>query len=228
MKTILLLKTLENYPVFTESDVAKLENKNQPYARTLLYRLQKKGYIKRIERGKYTCHNDLMIVASYILTPSYISLWSAFKYYNLTQQQPQTISIISKKPHKDIIINNTKIKFNVTKHFFGYKKERYRDFDIFVAEKEKAIIDALLFKMPIQDIAESIIDESINYKKLVAYAKKTENHSLIKRLGYILQNKKGGSYGLKAFDNNYILLDYFHKKIGKKNKEWKLIVNNKL
>ena len=227
MKTILLLKTLEKYPIFTESDIAKLENKSNAYARTILYRLQKKGYIQRIEKGKYSLHNDLMVPASYIITPSYISLWTAFRYYNLTQQQPQTISIISKKSHKDIIINNARIKFNITKHFFGYKKERYRDFDIFIAEKEKAIIDALLFKLPIEYIIEAITDE-IDYKKLAEYAKKTKNKSLIKRLGYILKIKKGNSYGLKALDNNYILLDYFQKKTGKKDKEWKLIINNKL
>lgn len=115
--------------------------------------------------------------------------------------------------------------FFKTKHIFGYKKERYEDFDIFIAEREKAIIDALLFHLPLEDIAHAMEDKEINLKKLAEYSKKIGNISLMKRLGYILEKKKNNSYGLKALDNNYIPLDYSSKKKGKKDRKWKLIIN---
>ncbi len=228
MKTINLLKKLEKYPLFTENDIVKIINKSSKYVRTLLYRLNKDNLIKRIEKGKYTIYNDPIIFASYASIPSYLSLWTALRYYNMTQQQPYGIFVVSNAPKKSINFQDTQIIFKTTKHLFGYKKERYSDFDIFIADREKAIIDSMIFKLPLEDIIKALDNKELNFEKLSEYAKKTKNMSLIKRLGYILKNKRGSSYGLKPWDNNYIFLDYLGKKKGKKNAKWKLIVNCEL
>ncbi|MBI2106680.1 hypothetical protein HYT57_01735 [Candidatus Woesearchaeota archaeon] len=227
MKTIHLLKRLERLPLFTENDIAKLTNKGPKYVRTLLYRINKEGLIRRIEKGKYTTHHNEMIFASYITKPSYLSLWTAFRYYNMTQQQPFNIFIMSPVSKKPVKVGDTEIKFSKTKHMFGYIKERYADFDIFIADREKAIIDALLFRLPLEDVFEAITSET-RFEKLAEYAKRTKNISLIKRLGYMLHKKTGNSYGLKALDNNWILLDYLGKKKGKKERNWKIIINAEL
>lgn len=224
MKTIYLLKKLERFPLFSENDVAKIINKSPKYVRTLLYRLNKQNLIKRIEKGKYTVHEDPLIFTSHIIIPSYISLWTALRYHNMTQQQPTSFFVLSRAKRKNI--KDLNIIFASAKHMFGYKKERYSDFDIFMAEPEKAIIDSLLFKIPIQDINFALGNKKLNFEKLSDYAKKTKNKSLVKRMGYLLEKKKNSSYGLKALDHNYILLDYLGKKKGKKDKKWKLIINN--
>ena len=100
MKTINLLKKLETYPLFTENDAAKIVNKSAKYIRTLLYRLHKQGLINRIEKGKYTLYHDAMIFASYLATPSYLGLWTALRHYNMIQQQPLGIFIVSSIPKK--------------------------------------------------------------------------------------------------------------------------------
>lgn len=224
MKTIHLLKRLERFPLFTESDVAKIINKSPKYVRTLLYRLKKQSLIQRIERGKYTIHEDPLIFASHIAIPSYLSLWTALRYYSMTQQQPTSFFVLSPIKRKDI--KELNINFLSTKHMFGYKKERYSDFDIFIADPEKTIIDSLLFKVPLEDIDIALDEGNIDFKKLSEYAKKTKNKSLMKRLGYLLEKKKNKSYGIKALDRNYVLLDYLGKKKGKKDKKWRLIINN--
>lgn len=226
MKSIYLLKRLERFPLFTENDVAKVINKNHKYVRTLLHRFHKGNLINRVERGKYTLHEDPLIFASHIVIPSYLSLWTALRYYNMTQQHPKSFFVLSPVKRKDI--KKLNIHFLSTKHLFGYKKERYSDFDIFIADPEKTIIDALLFKIPIEDIDFALENENLDFKKISMYAKKTKNKSLIKRLGYILEKKKNNSYGLKALDNNYVLLDYHENKMGKKNKKWKLIINKEI
>lgn len=223
MKVLSLLKKLERFPLFTENDVAKITNKNHQYVRTLLYRLNKREIIYRIEKGKYTIYEDPLIFASYIITPSYLSLWTALRYYNMTQQQPTSFFVVCPLKRKNI--PGKKISFTTTKHLFGYKKERYSDFDIFIADPEKTIIDSLLFKVPIEDVDIALETEGLNFERLSKYAKKTGNKSLIKRLGYLLEKKLNDSYGLKALDNNYILLNYLGKNKGKKDKKWKLIVN---
>lgn len=222
MNTILLLKQLDLYPVFTEKDLIKITKTTKKYARTLLSRLQKKGYIYRLERGKYSLYDDPLVFASHLRKDSYLSLWTALRYHNLTQQQPQNIFVMVKVPKRKIILPNTTINFTVTKHLWGYKAERYRDFDILVAEPEKAIIDSLLARFPIEYVGEAI-ELCQAPQKLAEYAKKTKNHSLIKRMGYLLEKYKQNSYGLKPLDYNYISLDYTQKE-GEKNKKWRLIL----
>ena len=142
------------------------------------------------------------------------------------------MGLFGKKPltcqKKSIKLHNTEIIFVYSKHLFGYKKERYDDFDIFMSEREKALVDSLLFKIPLSYINQALDDEEMDFKKLSEYAIKTKNKSLIKRLGYMLETEKGSSFGLKAMDNNYVRLDYLGNKKGKKNRKWKLIINIKL
>ncbi len=222
MNAILLLKQLDLYPIFTEKDVLKITKTTKKYARTLLSRLVKKKYIYRIERGKYSLYDDPLIFASHLAKPAYLSLWTALRYHNLTQQQPQNIFVMVKSAKRKITLPNATINFIVTKHFLGYKTERYRDFDIFMAEPEKAIIDSFLARLPIEYIIEAI-ELNKNPQKIARYAKKTKNSSLIKRVGYLLEKYKQNSYGLKPLDYNYIHLDYTYKN-GKKDKKWRLIL----
>jgi len=227
VKTMNLIKILENYPLFRENDVAKIVNKKPEYVKTLLYRLKEKKIIYRIERGKYTCHDDVLLFASYVCVPSYISLWTAIRYYNLTEQLPKTIFVIVPKSRKSLKFLDISIEFIKTKYFFGFKKDRYRDFDIFIAEPEKAVIDSLLSKkIPLDEIEKVIKTKQLDTKKLLNYATKTKNKSLIKRLGFILEENNIKCEGLKGFvDANYVLLDLMLNKTGKKNEKWRIIDN---
>ncbi|MBI5064844.1 hypothetical protein HZA97_01280 [Candidatus Woesearchaeota archaeon] len=225
MRKIKLIKILEMYSLFGENIVAKMVNKNSQYVKRLLHNLAKEELIYRIERGKYTCQKDVMSFASNIKIPAYISLWTALKHHNLIQQQPFDIFVMTKSYKRSINFNGIWIRFIVTKHMFGYKKERYHDFDIFIAEKEKAIIDCMLYKIPLEEVTNVLKTKEIDCKKLALYAKMTKNKSLIKRLGYLLEKIKKSTFGLKALDNNYIHLDYSNKRKGIKNKRWKLIIN---
>ncbi len=228
MKTIQLLKRVERLPLFSVNDMAKIVNKSPKYIRTLLYRLHKNGLIRRVENGKYTLYEDPMVFSSHIVLPSYLSLWTALRYYNMTEQQPYSVFVMVSSPKKSLAFAKTRIRFFSTKYMFGYKKERYNDVDIFMAEREKAIIDSLLFRIPIADIKTALESEEVDLKKLSEYAQRTASISLMKRLGYLLETLKGSPYGLKALDNNYVRFDYLAKKRGEKNKKWKLIINVEL
>lgn len=129
-------------------------------------------------------------------------------------------------PRKKIVLGNTTIFFVKSKHLFGYSKQRYNDRDIFMAEPEKAIVDCLLHKVPLDYVREALEGENINYAKLAEHAQRTKNISLIKRLGYLLEQKTGNYFGLKAGDNNYIPLNYHLKKKGTHDQKWKLILND--
>ena len=229
MKTIELLKILQDYPLFTENDLAKILDKSPEYIKTLLYRLRKQRLIYRIERGKYSIYEDILVFASYIYMPSYISLWTALRYYNLTEQLPRTIFVMIPKSRKSLKFKNTSIEFIKTKYFFGFRKERYSNFDIFMAEPEKALIDSLLSKkVPFDVIIKAIKTKQVNIKKLTNYAIEIKNKTLIKRLGFFLEENNLECEKLKKFiDNNYIILDFALRRKGKKNKKWRIIDNRK-
>lgn len=234
MKKFNLIKNLEKYPVFGLKAVKELIEKDSHYAKLVLYRLKKDELIFEIEKNKYTTNKDSLIIASNIIWPCYISGWSALRYYNLTEQLPQVISVITTRTRKkrEISFNNTKILFIKIKpkYFFGYKKEVYQNFNIFIAEKEKALLDSALFKkVSFSEIYNIIKDNinDINIDLLVHYSIKIKNKALIKRIGFLLDKLHKDKYTRlrKFIDYKYVPLDYTLKSKGKKDKKWKVIDN---
>jgi len=174
-----------------------------------------------------------MIIASNIIWPSYISFWSALRYHNLTNQLPQCISVITTRARKkrEIIFDHRKIIFTRVKpkYFFGFRKERYQNFDIFIAEPEKALIDSVLFKkISFTEISEMIKEnmDEIDVDLLMKYMIRIENKALIKRFGYLLEKLGVECKILRKFiDLKYVVLDYKLPSEGRKNKRWRIIEN---
>ena len=153
----------QNRRVFILQDAIRVINKEEKYTSLFLSRLVKNGFIKRIEKGKYyIVGTDIYTIASNIIYPSYISLFSALKYYGATTQnivQMDVISTIRHKPIEDI--EGYRINFIVLKRDMMFGFYRNKETGAFVAYIEKAIIDSLLFKNP----SFSYIEESINLLK---------------------------------------------------------------
>jgi len=237
MKKINLLRELEGYAVFNNKIVREITHKDGSYVKVLVYRLKKEGLIMEIEKNKYTMQKDLLIIASNMVWPCYLSCWTALRYYNLTEQLPQNIFVISPRARKTrkVDFNNNRILFIKIKpnYFFGFKKESYDGFTIFIAEKEKALIDAVLLKkISFSEIC-SIVKQhvnDINHRLLIDYLKKIKNKSLIKRFGLLLDSCNFDFHNeLKKFINApYIPLDYCVAVKGRKNKKWKIVENVKL
>jgi len=170
-------KALQNYPVFTVRDLSSLLNKKMDYAYLQAYRWKKQRLIHEIEKGKYTLEEDPFLISSWIVWPSYISGWAALHYYHLTEQLPFTIQVITTRKRKKKVLDygNAKIRFATVKSsfFLGFQRVIYQQKEIFIAEKEKALIDALATKK--MSLAESIEiikvnKRKINFRKLLSYA----------------------------------------------------------
>jgi len=236
MKRIELLRKLESYPVFGLKIVKEIIEKDNKYAKLVVHRLKKEKLIFQIEKNKYTTQKDPLVIASNIIWPCYISIWPALRYYNLTEQLPQVINIITTRTRmKKNYFNNVKISFIKVKpkYFFGYKKENYKDFTIFIAEKEKALIDSALFKKISFSEISSIIKnniKNININLFISYLSKIRNKALTKRFGFLFDKLGKDEYNkIKKFiDFKYIPLDYALASEGRKNKKWKIIENVEL
>lgn len=230
MKKIELVKRLGKYPLFTLNDFARITGGSPEYCRVSLYRLKREGLVFRVERGKYTAFDDPMVFASHIVVPSYISFWTALRFYNLTEQLPLDIMVASPKTRKNLEFRGTKIRFFKSRELWGYRKQRYGGFDIFVAEPEKAIVDSLLLRnTPFDEIAKAIFSKGVDEKRLAGYALRTGNGSLAKRLGCLMEAADLDASALaKDLDSNYVPLDWAMGKKGKRIGRWRVIKNRRL
>ena len=173
-----LLAALKRYPVFTVRDIAGVLGKKMNYAYLVAHRLKKAKAIYEIEKGKYSLEEDPFLVASWVVWPSYLSCWAALNYYKLTEQLPFTLQVVTTRKRKRKVISfaNAKIEFIRVKKpaFFGFRRVLYRDKEIFVAEKEKALVDALATrKMTLGEALEIIRSNGrkLNKNKVFAHAR---------------------------------------------------------
>lgn len=237
MKTTSVVKNLEKYAVFDTKVVKSIVKKDVRYVHLFLHRLKKSGDVFEIERDKYTVHRDAFLIASRIAWPSYISMWSALRFYNLTEQIPHSVWVVTTRKRRKNRINfaNTNILFVLTKpkYFFGFKKINFKGFEIFVSEPEKAVIDSILFRRISVSEIFSILKSnlrSFSINRLLSYAVKTNNKALIKRLGFLLDR-----LGLNHYEKlrKYIYhaptpLEYNLPRQGKLNKKWRIVENMKV
>jgi predicted transcriptional regulator of viral defense system len=164
---------------------------------------QDKGYIKKVTRGYYvfsdTEINDsvLHIIANEIYNPSYVSLESAFSYYNLIPEGVYSVTSVSSK--KTIVLKTPFADFNYKKIkpelMFGYKLVDYRGHKFKMAEIEKAVLDYFYINAKIKsdnDFFEmrfnaSAFKESADMEKFYRYLKAFSNKSLEKRIKKFLK-----------------------------------------
>lgn len=236
MKSSEFLQRIEalRKPIFTLSDAAKITGKTRAYLKVYLFRLKKRNLIKEIERGKYTVSFDPLVVASHLTFPSYISFLSAYSYYQMTTQMPKIIYVVSHKPKKTINYENYIIQFIAfsSQRFFGYKREEAGKNVIFIAEKEKVIIDSLYLPRycPLDETFTALQDTALDTAKLIHYARRMDSLIVLKRLGYMLEKRGTDIFKevRKEINTRYDLLNPFLKKTKIKDTKWKLIINEVL
>lgn len=221
-------------PVFTLVDAEQLLDKPRSYIRLYLHRLEKRGLIFRIEKNKYALKkiNPLVIITK-LTKPSYISFFFALYLHHLTTQIPMLVQIVSPVSKKPLTFENYEFEFVKfpPRKIFGYNKQRLGEGYIFLADKEKTLVDCLYLQrggVSISDIITAI--RSCDAKKLMCYAKRMESKALIQRLGYLLElNKVKVPVAFKKLiSKNYVLLNSLLPKKGKKNSKWRIIVNEVL
>ncbi|MCK9293327.1 MAG: hypothetical protein WCY27_04200 [archaeon] len=222
----MILEKLKQLPFFTNKDLKFYYNIKYP--EVYIQRFKNKNKILTIEKGKYTLQDDSLIYSTVIIIPSYLSFLSALNFYGLSTQIPIKHTVAIKHSKKNL--KNIKfIRIN-SKYFFGYLKIKYGDFDLFIASKEKLLLDCLLYQNQIQvsDLF-NLLKSNLDKKKIVDYLSRINNVSLIKRVGYLLELVGIDIY--KFFKNkinnnkSYIKLNKNLNKTNKNSVKWKLNIN---
>lgn len=82
-------------------------------------------------KNAYTTKDNISVIASNIYSPCYISFWYASYFLGYTEQIVNTVHIATTKIKREINFENYRIKFIPINEFFGFKKIRTKDGDIF-------------------------------------------------------------------------------------------------
>lgn len=214
--------------IFKIKDLCLLLKIDKTKAYNTIKSLKKKQIIRKAGKNFFIFNEaNEFIIGQNINYPSYLSFWSALNYYGFSDQTPNNIFFASTKYTKKI--NNFKYVTISKKRFFGYK----RIGELTIAEKEKAIIDSLLFPKysgGLKEITNSLQTgwKEIDIKKLINYAFKVESKAVLRRLGFILEKsnyKKGLKKIKKDIGKGYELLDPSLKRKNNLNKKWLLDIN---
>ncbi len=235
--------------VFSISEASELMGITNINVSKLVHRLVQKKKLQRIEKAKYLLippeawkegeyTEEGIIVASQLVSPYYLSYWTALSFYGWTEQPSRTIFVATTKIKKTVELQGMKIRFVKLNpnRFFGFEEHWVGNQKVVVAEKEKTIVDCLdqpRYCGEIVEVAKGLWNghKELDYTKLLEYSLRIKNGAVIKRLGYLLDileiNKpKIRKELLKNKTPNFAVLDPSHKRsTGEQNKEWNLTVN---
>jgi len=222
-----------NLGVITLSDTSNITNKDKNYAALYMKRLDDRGIIRRIEKGKYVlADTDISVISTNLVYPSYISFLSGLAYYHKTTQIPIISQIVTTVSKRNISYQKNQIQFIKLnkKRMFGYKKEKLKNGYAFIGEIEKIILDSLFIPeyCPLSEVKNTL--DEVKLDTLLLYGLKMDSIVTLKRLGYILELNGIDIYNeLKRYINKrYDLLNPLLPENGKKNKKWMLKINEVL
>jgi len=229
---------------FSVKEAQEISNLSPDSLKVLLYRMEKEGWIERIEKGKYLIIPlgaekgrytiNEFVIGYEIVKNSAIAYWSALNYYGFTEQIPSTVFIQTTSRKKEPKIEIFGVRYRIVriteKKFFALQKIWIDDAEIWITDPEKTVADCLdkpQYCGGIVEVAKALQnEEEIDLDKVIEYAIRMENSAILKRLGSLCDRlaipvKIPQDYLAKG----YPLLDPSIHRKGKANRRWKIIEN---
>lgn len=241
--TIEILKAMaKESPVFSFARLYEKTHIKKEILWVILSRMEEKGFIERIEKGKYLIIPlgsekgkytlNEFVIASYLVKPFAISYWSALHHYGLTEQIPNTVFVQTparkKKSRIDVFGVNYQVVRVKEEKFFGIRTEWIEETPVSITDKEKTIIDCLdkpRYAGGIPEIAKALKTAPLDYDRLITYAQKIDNFAVVRRLGYLCE-QRGIPVNLPhPRSNKYLLLDPTMPAKGENDPKWRLVIN---
>jgi predicted transcriptional regulator of viral defense system len=242
--------TRQEKRIFTYTDAVKAYGSSNRRLRELLSTLVKRGWLQRIEKGKYlilpfeagrerewTEHE--FIIASNLIEPYYVGFRSALNYFGYTEQISRTIFIAStsRKLKSSLEISGVTYRFVVMSKlkFFGYKQISINGSQVNISEPEKTIVDCLdrvRYTGGISEVAKALWygRNELDYAKMAEYSVRNGNQAASQRLGYLIETlgfkaDKAVEILLQNMSTRYTPLEIFSEPKGKYLGRWKVILN---
>jgi len=243
MRIRILEELAKKGDTFSVENVLSTTNIQKEVLWVILSRLEKKGWIERIEKGKYMIIPlgaekgkytlNEFIIGSLLVTPYSVAYWSALNFYGLTEQIPNTVFLQTTSRKKKQATEVFGVRYRIVRikeeKFFGMRKEWIENTQIHITDKEKTLLDCLdkpQYCGGVVEIAKALkYGSELDRNKLVEYAKKLNNSGVIRRLGYLCDLFAIAIALPEIKTRNYLLLDPTMSHKGQKNAKWRLIIN---
>lgn len=234
--------------VFTLQEAAAVLDSTSAVVRKRLHYLAKKGWLRRLEKGKYLILPlsagpageyvpDELALAAHLVDPYYVSYWSALRYYGYSEQAGPTVYLVTTQRKRSLTVSSIVYRFvTVRPHkFFGARRVWLGAQAVQMAEREKALVDCL--DRP--DLCGGVVEaakavwrgrEEIDWAKAHAYGQRMGNSTILKRLGFLLELFELGTPDLSALMQadlkaGYTTLDPLYPSKGRHNSRWRLVIN---
>ncbi len=172
------------------SDLRKLldiEKDNTAYK--IAEKLIAEKFLLRLKKGVYLSSfnpPDSFEIANAIYTPSYISLESALNYYGVLPQFPYSVTSVSPKKSKKLLIDEKEFEYVQVSHklYWDFRREG----QIVIASPEKALLDMIYIvskgmrRLEFEDLDYSPINKS-SFHKMCQRIDYRPFHNKLKEIG---------------------------------------------
>ncbi|OGP49961.1 MAG: hypothetical protein A2Y79_14705 [Deltaproteobacteria bacterium RBG_13_43_22] len=241
------------HPIFDLAFARRiLGHKKDDLTPQFLERLQSKGWIRRIRRGRFAViplssgenrspQLHEFVVAMEIVSPAVIAYWSALNHHGMSEQLPRTVFVATDHPVRrqpgDVLGVTYKIVSLKPDKIFGIITDWINEIPFKVSDREKTIIDGLDLPQYVGGTSEiakalTVSWKSLDEKKLRKYAAKIGNSAVAKRLGFIMETLGLGDVETLRTSipraPGFSPLDPTMPKKGKYNRRWGLLVNSEI
>lgn len=195
--------------VFTIQDASGFWGSEQ-YMRNELARLETKGWLERLEQGRYLIipleagvdrewSEDPIKIGTFLVPDGAAAYWTAVRHWGWTTQLPRTQFFItpSRRYNRVNTVLGVSYRFVTLKpeRIFGIREDHSEGFKARVTDPERTIVDALDrtdLSGGIGEIAEAIeiAWDGLDKDRLLDYIDRFGSGTVPKRLGYLLEDLK--------------------------------------
>jgi len=243
-----------NKKIITLNDVVDMLNISRDKAYYYLYKMNKKGLIKRFKNGIYFRYpesiqfnpqkyiEDPIFLLKYQADPYFISYHTALQIHGLAQRPSNVYYITTTKKIKPLKTEHYLINPVITldQYFFGFIQLDYGNEKINVSDVERTVLDILNrpeYAGGFHEVIMSILDiPELDFQKLYDYLLKFNKKILFHRIGYLFNSpvfQKTFDIPkdfLKRVKKNIHSVNYFDNsfKSGNLDKKWNLIIPSEI
>ena len=176
--------------------------------RDTLERLVEKGWLERIEKGKYLIvpleagpdriwTEDAFVIAGHLVRPSMVAYWSALNYWNLTEQVPRVTYVQTTGRKENRAPKVLGMQFRIVRvkdeKFFGSYVYNVGESPVRVTDREKTIIDCLDrpdLSGGVGEVAKALRegDGQFDWERTTEHLQRFGSGAVVKRLGFLVES----------------------------------------
>ncbi len=191
--------------VFTIRDIVNVLSVSSQHARNLAARMVQKNVIERVKPGLFVripeniildkglYREDAILIADKAVENAFLSHYTALSLHGLEERYANRIYVTTPRRQRNIRYHDVNIQFItvIPQRFFGMETMSYSNDTITVADRERAILDAVRVPRYSGGWSEVISClrnlEVVDWEKLQMHLVRFGNKGLARRIGYLME-----------------------------------------